>query len=100
MTSVGQRITLDVSGDTLVFVKSLRLDPVLEKRLQGAAAVQGESLSEFMRRAAADRADRVLTASSSEDFVDVLGAVHGGGRRARRTGEAFTEIVREAISKA
>jgi len=60
MTSVGQRITLDVSGDTLVFVKSLRLDPVLEKRLQRAAAVQGESLSEFMRRAAADRADRVL----------------------------------------
>jgi len=100
MTSVGQRITLDVSGDTLVFVKSLRLDPVLEKRLQRAAGVQGESLSEFMRRAAADRADRVLTASSSEDFVDVLGAVHGGGRRARRPGEAFTEIVREASSKA
>ena len=100
MSSVGQRITLDVSGDTLVFVKSLRLDPVLEKRLQRAAGVQGESLSEFMRRAAADRADRVLTASSSEDFVDVLGAVHGGGRRARRPGEAFTEIVREASSKA
>ncbi len=100
MTSVGQRITLDVSGDTLVFVKSLRLDPVLEKRLQRAAGVQGESLSEFMRRAAADRADRVVTASSSEDFVDVLGAVHGGGRRARRPGEAFTEIVREASSKA
>jgi hypothetical protein len=80
--------------------KSLRLDPVLEKRLQRAAAVQGESLSEFMRRAAADRADRVLTASGSKDFADVLGAVHGGGRRARRTGEAFTEIVREASSKA
>jgi len=80
--------------------KSLRLDPELEKRLQRAAAVQGESLSEFMRRAAADRADRVLTASGSEHFADVLGAVHGGGRRARRTGEAFTEIVREAISKA
>lgn len=59
-----------------------------------AAAVRGESLSEFIRRAAADRADATLVVSDAT-FDDVLGAVHGGGRRARRTGAAFADIVSE-----
>ena len=80
-------------------MKSLRLDPELERRLQRAAAVKGESLSEFIRRAAAERADATLVASRVADFDDVLGVVHGGGGRARRTGSAFTEIVAERASK-
>ncbi|MGL5928641.1 MAG: DUF1778 domain-containing protein [Dermatophilaceae bacterium] len=74
---------------------SLRLRPDLEARLRQAAEVRGESLSEFIRRAAADRADATLAASLDEDFADVLGVVHGGGGRARRTGEAFAELVTE-----
>lgn len=74
-------------------MKSLRLDPELERRLQQAARVTGESLSEFMRRAAAERADTVLRAGHSTDFADVLGAVHAGGGRAGRTGDAFGEIL-------
>jgi len=81
-------------------MKSLRLAPELEQRLQRAAALQGESLSEFMRRAATERADRVLAASGSTDFSDVVGAVHGGGGRARRTGDAFADIVAEHRSPA
>lgn len=76
-------------------MKTLRLDPELEKRLQRAAAVRGESFSEFIRRAAAARADTILTAGRSEDFADVLGVVHGGGGQARRTGSAFIDIVAE-----
>lgn len=77
-------------------MKTLRLDPDLESRLQRAAAAAGESLSEFIRQAAAQRADKVLDAGGREGFADVLGVVHGGGGRARRTGEAFTEALVEA----
>lgn len=81
-------------------MKSLRLDPQLEERLQRAAAVAGESLSEFIRRAAAARADATLAATSTTGFEDVLGVVHGGGGRARRTGAAFTEALTERASQA
>lgn len=74
-------------------MKSLRLDPELEERLKQAAAAKGESLSEFIRRAADERATATLTAVPPVDFDDVLGAVHGGGGRARKTGAAFGEIV-------
>ena len=79
-------------------MKSLRIDPELEARLHRAAAIRGESLSEFIRRAAAERADATLV-SEAADFDDILGVVHGGGGRARRTGRAFTEIVREDARK-
>lgn len=74
-------------------MKSLRLSPSLEARLQRAAAATGESLSEFIRQAAAQRADTVLNADDRDGFADVIGIVHGGGGRARRTGEAFTEAL-------
>ncbi len=76
-------------------MRSVRLDPELDARLQQAAQVRGESLSAFIRRAAAERADATLGAEPSADFSDVLGVVHGGGGRARRTGEAFAEAVVE-----
>lgn len=74
-------------------MKTLRLDPELEKRLQHAAVVAGESLSEFIRQAAAERADTLLNAGDREDFADVLGVIHGGGGQARRTGEAFGDLL-------
>ncbi len=80
-------------------MKSLRIDPELEKRLQRAAAVKGESLSEFIRRAAAERADTTLLVSEGGDFDDVLGIVHGGGGRARTTGAAFADLVAEGAAR-
>ncbi len=79
-------------------MKSLRLDPELESRLERAAAVRGESLSEFIRQAAAERADATLVTTETADFDDVIGVVHGGGGRARRTGDAFGEVVAERAS--
>jgi uncharacterized protein DUF1778 len=73
-------------------VKSLRLDAELEQRLQRAAAATGETLSQFIRRAAAARADAVL-AKGGDDWSDVIGAVHGGGGRARRSGEALRDVL-------
>ena len=76
-------------------MKSLRLDSELEQRLQRAAKATGESLSEFIRRAAAARADAVLVGDSDDDWSDVIGAVRGGGGRARRSGDAFGELLAE-----
>lgn len=74
-------------------MKTVRLDPELEQWLQRAAAATGETLSEFIRRAAAKRADDVLDSRVPADFADVIGAIRSGGGHARHTGRAFTEIV-------
>ena len=75
------------------------MDPQLEARLKEAAAAKGETLSEFIRRAAADRADAILAGAPATDFDDVLGVVHGGGGRARHTGSAFTETLVKRVSE-
>lgn len=76
-------------------VRSLRLDPDLDEKIRRAAMARGESVSEFLRRAAADRAEETLADRPSERFADVAGVVHGGGGRARRTGDAFAETLAE-----
>lgn len=72
-------------------MRSLRLDPELDEKLQRAAAVKEESVSEFIRHAAEERADRVLNDRPRDQFADVVGVVHGGGGRARHSGKAFTQ---------
>lgn len=74
-------------------MRSIRLDPDLDQRVQRAAAIRGESVSEFIRQAAAERAEEILVESGRQRFADVAGTVHGGGGRARRSGEAFTEAL-------
>ena len=76
-------------------MRSLRLDADLDEKVRRAAAAKGESVSEFLRRAAAARADEALAGRTSERFADVAGVVHGGGGRARRTGAAFSESLAE-----
>src|SRR5664280_2734995 len=75
-------------------MRSLRLDPDLEARLQEAAAVRGESLSEFIRQAVAERAETTLAVRAGL-FDDVLGVVHAGGGRARRTGVGEGHVLDE-----
>jgi hypothetical protein len=74
-------------------MRSIRLDDDLDIRVRKAAAVEGASVSEFIRRAASERADHALATGASERLADVLGAVHGGGGRARDTGAAFVEAL-------
>jgi hypothetical protein len=78
-------------------MRSLRLDPELDEKVKRAAAIRGESVSEFLRQAAAERAEETL--SKRVSFVDVVGVVHGGGGRARRTGKAFSEVTAESRAK-
>ena len=55
--------------------------------------MEGESVSEFIRHAAATRAEETLAERGHESFTDVAGVVHGGGGRARRSGTAFTDTL-------
>lgn len=80
-------------------MRSLRLDPELDEKVQRAAALKGESVSEFIRHAAEERADETLIGRHSERFADVAGVVRGGGGRARRSGEAFTKALAERHRK-
>ncbi len=74
-------------------MRSLRLDDELDARVQQAAAAEGASVSEFLRRAAAERAEATLAAPANRGLADVIGVVHGGGGRARDTGGAFTKLL-------
>lgn len=76
-------------------MRSLRLDPGLDEKIRRAAAAKGESVSEFLRRAAEERAEETLASHPSERFADVAGVVHGGGGQARRTGPAFAAALAE-----
>jgi hypothetical protein len=79
-------------------MRSLRLDPELDEKIQRAAAINGESVSQFIRNAAKERADEILTVRPSDRFADVTGIVHGGGGQARRSGAAFTDALAKSRS--
>jgi hypothetical protein len=80
-------------------VKSVRLDPALEAKLERAARAAAVSQSEFIRDALARRCDEVLGASLAERLAPVIGIVQGGGGRADRTGDAFREILSRRRSR-
>lgn len=77
-------------------MRSLRLDPHLDRQIRKAAALKGESVSEFIRHAAGKRAEEALAERGRERLADVAGAVRGGGGRARRSGEAFADALSDA----
>jgi hypothetical protein len=77
-------------------VLSLRLDPELDRLVRKASAIRGESVSEFIRHAAAKRAEETLADQGRERLADVAGAMHGGGGRARQSGGAFTDALADA----
>jgi hypothetical protein len=81
-------------------VRSVRLESSLDERVRRAAAAEGSTVSEFLRSAAAERADRTLAHRNSERLADVVGSVRGGGvGRARDTGAAFGDLLAERRAK-
>jgi len=77
-------------------MRSLRLEPALDERVRRAAAAEGSTVSEFLRNAASERADRTLAHRNSDRLADVIGSVRGGGAgRARDTGTAFGDLLAE-----
>jgi hypothetical protein len=81
-------------------MRSVRLEPSLDERVRRAAAAEGSTVSDFLRRAAAERADRTLAHRNSDRLADVIGSVRGGGvARACDTGAAFGELLVERHAK-
>lgn len=70
-------------------MKSVRLEPDLQARLERAARASGESQSDFIREALKRRCDEVLGESLAERLAPVVGIVKSKGGRATRTGVAF-----------
>lgn len=76
-------------------MRSLRLSAELDERVRNAAEREGSSVSEFLRRAASERAERTL-ADPAERLSYAIGAVEGrGDDLARDTGAAFADVVEE-----
>lgn len=73
-------------------MRSVRFDSDLERRVMLAAKARGESVSEFLRQAARERADATV-GSPAGAFDDVIGIVESGGGRASRTGDELTEVL-------
>lgn len=74
-------------------MKSVRLDPQLETKLERAARAAEMSQSEFIRDAVTRRCDEVLGASLADRLTSVIGIVESAGGRADRTGEAFRKAL-------
>ncbi len=74
-------------------MRSLRLSPELDEQVRQAAALEGSSVSEFLRRAAGERAERALGAEPRERLAYAIGVVNTDLHQARDTGGAFGDIV-------
>jgi hypothetical protein len=70
-------------------MRSVRLDEVLESRLEEAARVSGEPVSNIIRLAIEERCKVILGRHLGSRLQDVTGIVRSRGGRARRTGKAF-----------
>jgi hypothetical protein len=74
-------------------MRSLRLNAELDEQVQRAAALEGSSVSEFLRRAAAERAERALAGDPGERLAYAIGVVKTDLNQARDTGAAFADLV-------
>jgi len=74
--------------------KSFRLDPDLERRLDQAAARQGVPASVLIRDAVRRRCDELLGGTLLDGLGTIVGSVEIGGDQSRRTGQAFSELLR------
>jgi hypothetical protein len=79
--------------------KSFRLDPDLERRLEQAAAREGVPASALIRDAVRRRCNEVLGGTLLGELGTIVGAADSGGAQSRRTGQAFTELLRARRSR-
>jgi uncharacterized protein (DUF1778 family) len=65
----------------------------LDERVRRAAAIEESSVSEFLRQAASERAERTLAGDPGERLAYAIGAVKTNLDQARDTGAAFADLV-------
>ena len=74
-------------------MKSVRLDPALEAKLERAAARRPRRSRSSSATSLARRCEEVLGGSLAERLAPVIGIVHSAGGRASRTGAAFRQVL-------
>jgi hypothetical protein len=74
-------------------MRSLRLDSDLDDRVRRAAALEGTSVSEFLRQAAAERASHALAGDPAEILAYSIGAIRSDLGQARDSGSAFADLL-------
>jgi Ribbon-helix-helix protein, copG family len=74
-------------------MRSIRLSDDLDRQVRQAAALEGSSVSEFLRQAASERAERTLAADPAERLSYAIGVVRSDLHQARDTGAAFADLV-------
>ena len=70
-------------------MRSVRLDQALESRLEQAAQLSGEPVSNIIRQAIEAHCEAILGQRLADRLRDVTGTVRSNGGRARLTGVAF-----------
>jgi predicted DNA-binding protein len=85
------RTTYDRSSYYTGDMASVRLEPDLEARLEQAAAVRGESKSDFIRAAVTERIVATLGTSLVDRLAHVIGQAELGGGSAERAHELARE---------
>ena len=78
-------------------MKSVRLDPALEARLEEASQITGEPVSEIIRQAIAQRCDAILDERLDHRLSDVIGIIQSDGGRSRSTGSAFRRAIKKGL---
>jgi len=77
-------------------MRSVRLDEALESRLEQAARLTGQPVSNIIRQAIEQRCEAILGQRLADRLRDVTGIVRSKGGRARKTGRAFlAQLTRE-----
>ena len=81
-------------------MRSVRLDQALESRLEQAAQLSGEPVSNIIRQAIEERCEAILGQRLADRLRDVTGTVRSKGGRARQTGKAFSaQLVQEKVKR-
>lgn len=70
-------------------MRSVRLDQALESRLEQAAQLSGEPVSNIIRQGIEERCEAILGQRLADRLRDVTGTVRSKGGRARQTGKEF-----------
>ncbi len=75
-------------------MRSVRLDENLELKLEEAARITGQPVSNIIREAIDQRCEHILGSRLKHRLADVTGIVHSRGGKSRRTGKAFVETLK------